>query len=158
VLWCCWLGGRKGIRPVKNWAVGCWHGYLSGARCRLADATATQHVIGWSQAPPGNNTTRFLLIWTCIIQNKTQFNKTIKRNTATRQLTVSCFSKIWIGFTFLVLAQPGSPGQRAVKRVCLCVRACVRVCVKLTLTNSSYAVFYALVALVWVCLCVCVLN
>ena len=30
------LGGRKGIRPVKNWTVGCWHGYLSGARCRLA--------------------------------------------------------------------------------------------------------------------------
>jgi len=23
VLWCCWLGGRKGIRPVKNWVVGC---------------------------------------------------------------------------------------------------------------------------------------
>ena len=45
VLWHCWLGGRKGIRPVKNWAVGCWRGYLSGARCRLAygpaDATAT---------------------------------------------------------------------------------------------------------------------
>ena len=32
-------------------------------------------------------------------------------------LTVSCFSKIQIGFTFLVLAYPGSPGQRAVKRV-----------------------------------------
>jgi len=32
-------------------------------------------------------------------------------------LTVSCFSKIQIGFTFLVLAHPGSPGQRAVKRV-----------------------------------------
>ena len=28
LLWCCWLGGRKGIRPVKNWVVGCWHGYL----------------------------------------------------------------------------------------------------------------------------------
>ena len=45
VLWCCWLGGRKGIRPVKNWAVGCGRGYLSAARCRLAygpaDATAT---------------------------------------------------------------------------------------------------------------------
>jgi len=45
VLWRCWLGGRKGIRPVKNWVVGCWHGYVSGARCRLAygpaDATAT---------------------------------------------------------------------------------------------------------------------
>ena len=21
VLWCCWLGGRKGIQPVKNWVV-----------------------------------------------------------------------------------------------------------------------------------------
>ena len=32
-------------------------------------------------------------------------------------LTVSCFSKIQIGFSFLVLAHLGSPGQRAVKRV-----------------------------------------
>ena len=36
-------------------------------------------------------------------------------------LTDSCFSKIQIGFTFLVPAHPGSPGQRAVKRVCVCV-------------------------------------
>jgi len=35
-------------------------------------------------------------------------------------LTVSCFSKIQIGFTFLVPAYPGSPGKRAVKRVCVC--------------------------------------
>jgi len=34
-------------------------------------------------------------------------------------LTVSCFSKIQIGFTFLVLAHTGSPGQRTVKRVCV---------------------------------------
>jgi len=34
-------------------------------------------------------------------------------------LTVSCFSKIQIGFTFLVPAHPGSPGQRAVKWVCV---------------------------------------
>ena len=32
-------------------------------------------------------------------------------------LTVSCFSKIQIGFTFLVLAHRGSPGPRAIKRV-----------------------------------------
>ena len=38
-------------------------------------------------------------------------------------LTVSCFSKIQIGFTFLVPAHPGSPGQRAVKGVCVC--ACI---------------------------------
>ena len=36
-------------------------------------------------------------------------------------LTVSRFSKIQIGFTFLVAADLGSPGQRAVKRVCVCV-------------------------------------
>ena len=38
-------------------------------------------------------------------------------------LTVSCFSRIQIGFTFLVLAYPGSAGQMAVKRVCVCVCA-----------------------------------
>jgi len=36
-------------------------------------------------------------------------------------LTVSCFSKIQIGFSFLVPAHPGSPGQRAVKRVYVCM-------------------------------------
>ena len=39
-------------------------------------------------------------------------------------LTVSCFSKIQIGFTFLVPAHPDSPGQRVVKRVCVCVCVC----------------------------------
>ena len=39
-------------------------------------------------------------------------------------LTVSCFSKIQIGFTFLVPAHPGSPGQRAVKWVCVRLYLC----------------------------------
>ena len=43
-------------------------------------------------------------------------------------LTVSCFSKNQICFTFLVPAHLGSPGQRAAKRVCVCVAA----------VNSSY--------------------
>jgi len=42
-------------------------------------------------------------------------------------LTVSCFSKIQTGFTFLVPAHLVSPGQRAVKQVCVCV--CVYVVV-----------------------------
>jgi len=46
VHWHCWLGGRKSIRPVKNWVMRCLHGYLSGAKCKWfaygpADATAT---------------------------------------------------------------------------------------------------------------------
>ena len=40
-------------------------------------------------------------------------------------LTVSCFSEIQIGFTFLVLTHPGSPGKRAVKWVCVCVHTCL---------------------------------
>jgi len=34
-------------------------------------------------------------------------------------LTVSCFSKIQIDFAVLVPAHPGSPVQKAVKRVCV---------------------------------------
>jgi len=47
VLWRCQLGGRKGIpHPAcKTLSGGCWRGYLSGVRCRLAygpaDAIAT---------------------------------------------------------------------------------------------------------------------
>jgi len=46
-------------------------------------------------------------------------------------LTVSCFSKIQIGFTFLVPAHLGSPGKRAVKWVCVCVNV-------LNLMSSEY--------------------
>jgi len=59
-------------------------------------------------------------------------------------LTVSCFSKIHIGFTFLVPAHLGSPRQRAVKRVCVCVRACVRACMHACVCDchtESHAVF-----------------
>jgi len=45
-------------------------------------------------------------------------------------LTVSCFSKIQIGFTFLVLDHLGSPGQRAVKSVCVCVCVTCRLTAK----------------------------
>ena len=83
VLWRCWLGGRKGIRPVKNWVVGYWRGYLSERGAEL-------HMAQLMPLP----------------------------------LTVSCFSKIQIGFTFLALAHLGSPGKRAVKRVCVCVCVC----------------------------------
>jgi len=36
-------------------------------------------------------------------------------------LTVSCFTKTQIGFTFLVLDDLGNTRKRAVKRVCVCV-------------------------------------
>ena len=54
-------------------------------------------------------------------------------------VTVCCFSKIQIGFTFLVPAHPLSPGKRAVKQVCVCVRAvsCVTGTVHCAATASS---------------------
>ena len=82
VLWRCWLGGGKGIRPEKT---ECWGAGMVICLERGADL----HMAQLMPLP----------------------------------LTVSCFSKIQIGFTFLVLAYPGSPGQRAVKRVCVCVCA-----------------------------------
>jgi len=41
-------------------------------------------------------------------------------------LTISCFSKIQIDFTFPVPAHLGSPGKKAVKRVRACVCKIVR--------------------------------
>ena len=81
VLWCCWLGGRKGIWPVKKTE---WWG--SGMVICL-ERVADLHMAQLMPLP----------------------------------LTVSCFSKIQIVFTFLVLADPGSPGQRAIKGVSVCL-------------------------------------
>ena len=88
VLWRCWLGGRKGTRPVKteSWGAGVVICLERGADLHMAQLTPLP-------------------------------------------LTVSCFSEIQIGFAFLVLADPGSPGKKAVKRACVCVRACVHACV-----------------------------
>ena len=75
------VGGQEGHPACNNRVVRCWHGYLSGSRCRLDVA----------QLMP-------------------------------LPLTVSCFSKIQIGFTFLVPAHLGSPGKEP-------LNGCVSVCV-----------------------------
>ena len=78
VLWRCWLGGRKGIQPVKNWVVGYWRSYLSGARCRLAhspaDATAT-HCLLLSLAPVGSRLVLPFWCWlTWVVPEKGPLN------------------------------------------------------------------------------------
>jgi len=55
-------------------------------------------------------------------------------------LAASCFSKIQIGFAFLVPAHPDSPEQRAVKRARACVRACVSVCVSVCYVPLFYQI------------------
>jgi len=62
-------------------------------------------------------------------------------------LTDSCFSKIQIGFTFLVPAHPGSPGQRAVKRVCVCVYGQNNVAYALGISRPTREVILAVLEL-----------
>ena len=86
VLWHCWLGGRKGIRPVKNRVVGFW--------CVCLERGADLHMA----------------------------------QLMSLSLTVSCFSKIQIGFTFLIPAHLGSSRKRAVKRVSVCLYSLLYFC------------------------------
>ena len=58
-------------------------------------------------------------------------------------LTVSCFSKIQIGFAFLVPAHPGSPGQRAVKRVFVCLFVCLVLFILTLMPLLSTLSFYS---------------
>jgi len=54
-------------------------------------------------------------------------------------LTDSFFSKIQIGFTFLVPDHPGSPEKEPLNGcVCVCVCACVRACVCVVTNNAAY--------------------
>ena len=63
-------------------------------------------------------------------------------------LTVSCFcfSKIQFGFAFLVPAHPGSPGKRAVKRVCVCVSAVTVLVLDVWISLSSGIIRWRLAA------------
>ena len=61
-------------------------------------------------------------------------------------LTISCFSKIQIGFTFLVPADTGSPGKRAVKRACVW-RIIKFLC-------GSDAALYKITVITYFCVCV----
>ena len=93
VLWRCWLGGRKGIRPVKK---------LSGG------------VLAW------------LSVWskvqTCIWPSWCHCHSLSLASVKSR-LVLS----FWYWLT------PGSPGQRAVKRVCM--RLCVYLCRSVSFVN-----------------------
>jgi len=56
-------------------------------------------------------------------------------------LTVSCCSKIQIGFTLLVPAHLGSPEKRAIKRVCVCVPASQVVLEKRSFNGCSSSMY-----------------
>ena len=166
VLWHCWLGGRKGIRPVKKlsfevlawlfvwsdvqiciWPSWChchslslasvksrlvlpfWYwltrvvpdnGPLNRCVCLMFAFSALTLLVGWQEGHPACKKTEW---WGAgmVLCLERDLHMT---QLMPLPLTVFCFSKIQFGFTFLVLAHPGSPGQWAVKRVCVCVCVC----------------------------------
>ena len=64
-------------------------------------------------------------------------------------LTVSCFSKIQIGFTFLVPDHLGSPGKRAVKHVCSIVKVSQSCCC--WMHHFYLMMHYDFAGLGWIC-------
>jgi len=71
--------------------MGCWHGYLSGARCRLAYGPA---------------------------------DATVAHSLSLASVKSRLVLPLWYWLT------RGSPGQRAVKRVCVCVYGAVLCCMQ----------------------------
>ena len=101
------VGQLEGHLACKNWVVGCWHGYLSGARCKLAydpaDATATHCLFALVKS-------RLVLL--------------------------------------------GTPGQRAIKPVCVCACVCACVCVcEMNLVQKSKPCSCLLYASEWQMYC-----
>ena len=188
VLWRCWLGGRKGIRPVKNlkWWVLAWlsvrsevqtciwpswcHCYslsLASVKSRLVYngvcvcTVVSKHWIWAIFLMVGSiSVVCWFMGWMLLLTVRVYcglFAFSALTLLVGRQewwgagmviclargadlhmsqlmplpLTVFCFSKSQIGFTFLVPAHPGSPEKRAVKRVCVCV--CIVICCSCTL-------------------------
>ena len=195
VLWRCWLGGRKGIRPVKTewWVAGVviclerradLHTVWARGGCRISPPRFLAECCK-RQLNQVNSVLLYFrlsafsdLYWVCL----SVFSCTVlfvsisqvigcedrRRNDLycvewgvklysnqpagmviclqrgadlhmaqlmPLPLTVCCSSKIQIGFTFLVPTHTGSPGKRAVKRVCVCV--CVRACVHVKCVEIS---------------------
>jgi len=62
-------------------------------------------------------------------------------------LNVSCFSKIQIGFTFLVPAHLGSHRKRTVKQVCVCVCACYLLFIGLLIGSHASSAALALLVM-----------
>jgi len=126
--------------------MGRWCGYMSGTKCRLfayspADATASQNPIiscpiqvqtGFTFLVPANPDAFSALT---LLVGRQEGHPACKKLSGgvlawlsvwseVLTCTVSCFSKIQIGFTFLVPAHLGSPGKRPLNG-CVCVCVCV---------------------------------
>jgi len=96
VLWSCLLCCYT--VHCNAWVMRCWHGYLSGVRCKW---------FAYDQADATYGQADITTTWSSLALGALNSN----------QPTVSCFIKIHIGLTFLVPVYPGCREKEAVKRV-----------------------------------------
>ena len=123
VFWRCWLGIRKSIQSVKiEWrGVGLVSCLERGANC--LHMVQLRPSVLWRCWLGGRKGIRPVKKWVvgcwrgCLSGARSRLSYGPADATAS-QISI-IFILIQTGFTFLVLAHPGSPGQRAVKRVCV---------------------------------------
>jgi len=88
-----------------------WHGYLDYA------FSALMLLVGWQEGQPAcKKTEQWGAGMVICLERDADLHMA-----QLMPLTVSCFSKIQTGITFLVPAHLGSPGKRAIKLACVCV-------------------------------------
>jgi len=85
--------------------------------CVYLAFSALTLLVGWQEGHPAfNKLSDGVLPWLSVWS---EVQSCIWPRVMPLLLTLASVSKIQIGFTFLVPAHPGNPGQRAIKRVCV---------------------------------------
>jgi len=84
--------------------------FLQEINCHKTAFSALTLLVGWQEGHPACKKTEWCSAGVVICLERVA--DLHMAQLMPLPLTVSCFSKIQIGFTFLVLAYPGSPGQQ----------------------------------------------
>ena len=114
VLWSCWLGDRKGIRPVKNCT----------RRIRFSSGSVILNLSAWAVGAG-------MVI--CLEQGADYIWPSWYHCYSLSLASVKS-RLVYLSGSGL----PGSPGKRAVKRVCVCV--CISTCCRTWLQNHKLSV------------------
>ena len=102
-------------------------------------------LVGWQEGHPACKKTEW---WgACVVVCLEQGADLHMAQLMPLPLSVSCFSKISVGFTFLVPAHLGSPGRRAIKRVRVCV-CCTQVRFMASWWLTWVGVFYVQICVI----------
>jgi len=102
-----------------------WNFFMYTCACNVLAFNALTLLVGWQEGHPACKKTEW---WGAGVVICLEWGADLHRaQLMPLPLTISCFSNIQIGFTFLVPAHLSSPRKRAVKWVCVCMLCILRV-------------------------------